>query len=378
MDRRDRFEGGASETPPLSEIYLYLAGTCNLRCRHCWIDPGFGTESQRFLPWSELRKIFVQAQELGLRAVKLTGGEPLMHPEILDILRGLHQMGLKLRMESNGTLIGDRQAEVLRETGTDVSISLDGPTAELHDSLRGVPGAFDRALRGVESLCKQGWPPFQIIACLHQGTRPVLADMVRLAEDLGAGSLKINVVNSMGRSAEMERQGELLSVAEVLDAYRGLMTKLPEGALIRVFFDVPPAFKSLAELRAQARCSCGILNILGILSTGRASLCGIGEHLPALDFGNPLEVGLRTIWESNPTLQGIRDRLPDALGGVCGRCVFRRHCMGKCLAHNYWATGDLFAGFQFCQQALDAGLFPAKRLVRPRSQPEAGAREVAP
>ena len=145
-----------------------------------------------------------------------------------------------------------------------------------------------------------------------------------------------------------------------------------------MFFDVPPAFKSLAELRAQARCSCGILNILGILSTGRASLCGIGEHLPALDFGNPLEVGLRTIWESNPTLIDIREHLPDALGGVCGRCVFRRHCMGKCLAHNYWATGDLFAGFQFCQQALDAGLFPAKRLVRPRNQPEAGVQEVVP
>jgi hypothetical protein len=50
--------------------------------------------------------------------------------------------------------------------------------------------------------------------------------------------------------------------------------------------------------------------------------------------------------------------------------------MGKCLAHNFWATGDLFAGFQFCQQALDAGLFPAKRLLRPRTQ--ARAPEVAP
>jgi radical SAM protein with 4Fe4S-binding SPASM domain len=174
----------------------------------------------------------------------------------------------------------------------------------------------------------------------------------------------------------MEQQGELLSVAEVLDAYRGLMTALPEGTPIRVFFDVPPAFKSLAEIRGQAQCSCGILNILGILSTGRASLCGIGERVAALDFGNPLEVGLRTIWESNPTLLDIREHLPDALGGVCGKCVFRRHCMGKCLAHNYWATGDLFAGFQFCQQALDAGLFPAKRLVRPRRQPEAGVQEV--
>jgi SynChlorMet cassette radical SAM/SPASM protein ScmF len=361
----------------LREIYLYLAGTCNLRCRHCWIDPGFGTESQRFLPWPLLRKIVVEAQELGLRAVKLTGGEPLLHPEILDVLRGLREMGLRLRMESNGTLIGERQAKVLRETGTEVSVSLDGPTADLHDRLRGVPGAFERTLRGVECLTKQGWPPFQIITCLHRGTRPVLPDMVRLTEELGIASLKINVVNSMGRSVEMERQGELLSVAEVLDAYRDLMSSLPEGNKPRVFFDVPPAFKSLREIRGQANCSCGILNILGILSTGHASLCGIGERVAALDFGNPLEIGLRQIWESNPTLLAIREHLPDALGGVCGKCVFRRHCMGKCLAHNYWATGDLFAGFQFCQQAYDAGLFPARRLLRPRSRPGASAEEVA-
>jgi len=362
----------------LQEIYLYLAGTCNLRCRHCWIDPGFGTESQRFLSWSELRKIIVQAQELGLRAVKLTGGEPLLHPEILPILRGLHQMGLKLRMESNGTLIGDREAEALRETGADVSISLDGPTAELHDSLRGVTGAFDRTLRGVESLTKQGWPPCQIIVSLHRGTRPVLADMVRLAGVLGARSLKINVINSMGRSAEMERQGELLSVAEVLDAHRDLMSSLPEGNQVRVFFDLPPAFKSLAEIRAQAQSTCGILGILGILSTGHASLCGIGERVAALDFGNPLEIGLREIWENSPTLQAIREHLPDGLSGVCARCVFRRHCLGKCLAHNFWATGDLFAGFQFCQQALDAGLFPAKRLMQLRAKPRASAEEIAP
>jgi hypothetical protein len=51
--------------------------------------------------------------------------------------------------------------------------------------------------------------------------------------------------------------------------------------------------------------------------------------------------------------------------------------MGKCLANTYWATGDLFAGFPFCQEALDQGLFPAKRLVRPRGQPRTSS-EAAP
>ena len=60
--------------------------------------------------------------------------------------------------------------------------------------------------------------------------------MVRLAENLGVASLKVNVVNSMGCSAEMQRQGELLSVAEVLDAHHGLVPSIPAGTKLRVFF----------------------------------------------------------------------------------------------------------------------------------------------
>jgi SynChlorMet cassette radical SAM/SPASM protein ScmF len=351
--------------PPLAELYVYLAGTCNLRCRHCWIDPAQQVAPRHFLPWSDLRDILVQARDLGLRAVKLTGGEPLLHPEFLDVLRGVHRMGLQVRVESNGTLVDERHAEALGEAGAVISLSLDGPTALLHDRLRGVPGAFVAACNGAKRLRERGLP-FQVITCLHRGTQAVLPEMVSLAERIGADSLKVNIVNSIGRSNQMRRQGELLSVAEVLAVHRDLMSARP-ASRIAVVFDVPPAFKSLAELRAHAQCSCGILNVLGILSDGRASLCGIGTHVPALDFGRPLPAGLRLIWEDNPVLRGIRERLPDGLAGVCARCVFRRHCMGKCLAHNYWSTGDLFAGFAFCQEAHAAGLFPERRLVQ-RSQ----------
>ncbi|HNX51405.1 MAG TPA: radical SAM protein, partial [Thermoanaerobaculaceae bacterium] len=72
--------------PPLHTIYFYVTGSCNLRCRHCWIDPV--TESQRstlHLPWRELKPIFEEARALGLSSVKLTGGEPFLHPAMPQI-----------------------------------------------------------------------------------------------------------------------------------------------------------------------------------------------------------------------------------------------------------------------------------------------------
>jgi hypothetical protein len=144
-------------------------------------------------------------------AVTLTGGEPPIHPEILDILRELRLRGLKFRVESDGTPIGDQQAQLLRDTATSVSISPDGPTAELHHDLRGVPGAFDRALGGVETLIKEGRLPFQIIAFLRRGTRPVLA-----AKGWRPGGRAVMPMNVLGNSMRpCLRPGTLVIVEEV-------------------------------------------------------------------------------------------------------------------------------------------------------------------
>jgi molybdenum cofactor biosynthesis enzyme MoaA len=78
--------------PPLNTLYLYLTEGCNLRCRHCWIEPPHQSARRQYptLEPGLLRHILHQAKPLGLSSVKLTGGEPLMHPrigEILEILR---------------------------------------------------------------------------------------------------------------------------------------------------------------------------------------------------------------------------------------------------------------------------------------------------
>lgn len=349
--------------PPLSQIYLYITGSCNLNCRHCWIEPTFGAKIKKYLPWTTLRPIFEEGRTLGLTSVKITGGEPFLHPEMNDMLYALHEMGLALRMETNGTLIGPNEAKALKDTGTWFSISIDGATAELHDDLRGVQGSFKRTLKGIECVRNEGLN-FQIITCLHRNNRDFLPDMITLAWELGAGSLKVNPITDDGRGAQMDAQGELLSVAEVLDVRKALLEQVDFGDDFKVFFDVPPAFKSLPEIRENSLGTCGILNILGILHDGTAGLCGIGEHVADMNFGSLLEPGaLRRVWVENAVLGSIRENLPENLGGICGQCMFKHYCLGKCVAHTYTSEGSLFEGFPFCQQAYEQGLFPETRIV---------------
>ena len=89
---------------PLNQIYFYLTDECNLRCRHCWIAPKYQTEGKaaRALDLELFRHIVDQAKPLGLSAVKLSGGEPLIHPQISEILDYLRCQDLSLSIESNG------------------------------------------------------------------------------------------------------------------------------------------------------------------------------------------------------------------------------------------------------------------------------------
>ncbi len=94
-------------------MYLYLSGSCNLACRHCWINPRHEDTATRVLPLDVIRHIVEQAQALGLAFVKLTGGEPLLHPQALDLIRFIHGAGLAVTIETNGTRVGPAEAAAL-------------------------------------------------------------------------------------------------------------------------------------------------------------------------------------------------------------------------------------------------------------------------
>jgi len=343
---------------PLKTIYFYNKN-CNLRCRHCWIVPGFNEESEGEMTFPEVRELISQGQELGLKGVKLLGGEPLLLPYIRELIDLLISERLKVMIETNGTLVDDDIAGRLAASDPFVSISLDGSQEQIHSLLRGNPGSFHEAVAGIQKLVRRNIRP-QVIFCLHAGNKADLAATVALARNLGASSIKINFISDMGRAQDME--GERLSVQEFIDIYHCFCEKSSDD--FKVVFDIPPAFQSVVSLaRKENLRVCGIKNIIGVLSNGDLSICGIGNIDKGLVLGNLRTHSLASVWKYDKTVRMIRENLPEKLGGVCRRCMFKKTCMGRCIANTYHSTGSLLDGDLFCGEAYRIGLFPETRLI---------------
>jgi radical SAM protein with 4Fe4S-binding SPASM domain len=104
------------------------------------------------------------------------------------------------------------------------------------------------------------------------------------------------------------------------------------------------------------------LGILGVIASGHYALCGIGEQVPDLVFGEVGKDLLEEVWRENAILKALREGLPERLEGVCGRCLMKQRCLGSCVAQNYYSKGSLWAPYWFCEQAEEASLFPTSRL----------------
>jgi len=359
--------------PPLRTFYIYLSDNCNMRCRHCWIEPRFTNgkpDPGRVVDLDALRAAVCEGKTLGLSTAKLTGGEPMLHPHFLEVADMLSAEGLGLTVETNGTLMTAEAACHLKEKTklTFVSVSLDGADARTHDAFRGITGAFDGALRGLSHLVNAGFKNTQIIMSVHRGNRAQVEAVVGLATERGAASVKLNPVTRTGRGATMHERGEGLDFDELMELARYIDFDLGSRAPIDVILSMPPALSSLRKLgRFGGSCGdCGVRGILGILGTNHYALCGIGATCPEFLYGQLGKDSVAEIWLTNPTILHLRRALADVdnFPGICARCIFARACRTGCVADNYTQTGQLLAPNWMCTEAVRRGLFPASRAQR--------------
>ncbi len=342
----------------LATIYFYITGGCNLRCRHCWITPD-STEGD--MDAGSVKEMICQAKEMDVKNIKITGGEPFLRKDIFEILHFMKDNGIAMTMETNGTFIGDKEAKELKKIGlSHISVSIDSFDPGFHDDFRGVKGSFSMAVDGVKALREAGFRP-QVIASIYRKNVKDIKEIVLFVKSIGAGSLKLNPITCVGRGENMYKDNELLSVEEIIELERYIDKEVQPCINIPILLDIPPAFKKMSYVKKH-RGTCGILNMIGVLSDGTISMCGIGKEVAALNMGNIKKDRLEEVWRNDPTLLSIREGIPDKLEGVCSECIFKRLCLGKCRADAYHRAQSLTAPFYFCQEAFDKGLFPEKRM----------------
>lgn len=353
----------------LNTIYFYLTEGCNLKCRHCWIAPKFQNKDAKWpsLDFELFKDIVRQGKELGMSGVKLTGGEPLIHPDILKILDYIKEQGLHLTIETNGVECTPEIAgKIVQCKRNFVSVSLDGTDSKTHEWVRGVPGCFEGALNGIRNLVKVGIRP-QIIMSVMSLNKNQMEGIVKLAEKEKARSVKFNLVTPTARGEQMHDAGQTLSTQELIDIGHWVENTLAPSSKIRVVYSHPIAFRPLKRIATHPSGKCGIFGIVGVLGSGKYALCGIGATVPELIFGDAKECKLEDVWNNNQVLNDIRKGLPSKLNGICGDCLMKDKCLGACVAMNYYRHKDLFAPQWYCEEAQKAGLFPESR-IRPGSK----------
>jgi radical SAM protein with 4Fe4S-binding SPASM domain len=341
-----------------------LTYRCNLACEHCYLDAGgtpqVGTEN--FADRSELgtEECFRVIDEIANFAPEcitiLTGGEPLLRRDILEIVRRASERGLWVVVGTNGVRITENVATRLKEAGArGLSLSLDALDPDRHDGFRKVRGAWRNTVEGAEILNRTGLPFIvQTTAGAHNlGELDAIADFAY--ERLAAKVWNLYFLVPTGR-------GQFVSditpaqYDEVLASLYRIQGKYNRRMLVNAKC-APHYIKTVLEnaLRpvsgqggvpirtysgGAGGCPAGT-HYMGIRPNGDVTPC---PYLPVF-AGSLRNASLADLWTSSELFTGIRQRT--SLGGRCGECEMNGHC-GGCRARAFGMTGDLMSEDPLC------------------------------
>jgi radical SAM protein with 4Fe4S-binding SPASM domain len=290
-----------------------------------------------------------------------SGGEPLCRVDLFHLIDKARRQGLIAALATNGTLIDGPRARQIRDSGiARVSVSLDGATTEVHDRMRQIPGAFDRAIEGIRHLREQQ-VPFQINVTLTKQNAGQLQEVYDLARSLGAVAVHVFMLVPVG-CGRVLAETDMLSPPQYEEIMRDIFAIESRGQ-IQIKVTCGPHYERVKrELRIadfglrisgdglnpqsairnpQSKGCLAGLGVLFVSHRGDVYPCG---YLP-VNCGNILDERLSRIWDENGDLARMRD--VTALEGKCGVCGYKRVC-GGCRGRAFAATGNYMAEEPFC------------------------------
>lgn len=323
-----------------------LTRACNLNCQHCRASSIREPEKDE-LSTEEIKEITDEIADIG-NILILTGGEPLVRNDIYEIANYANNKGLRVVLASNGTLFTDKNVKKLKEVGVQrVSVSLDGATAESHDKFRGVEGAFDDVVEGIEIL-KDNDLPFQVNTTITKKNVNHIRDILKLTQKLGAVALHIFLLVPTGRGENLEDQE--ISPQKYEKVLNWFYEKQDEVDLDFKATCAPHYYRIMAQrdgkfskkgLNAKTGGCLGGKAYCFISRTGKVYPCG---YLP-VKAGDVTKSGFKDIWKNSKVFEDLRK--PEKLKGKCGKCEYKKLC-GGCRARAYSATGDYLEEEPYC------------------------------
>ena len=326
-------------------IQWHITNFCNLRCKHCYQDD---FSKRNDLDWSGLKKVsdnvlFTLTEWDQTACLHLTGGEPLLKPELFPLLNDLDQQSMveELGIITNGLLIDRDLTERLSEFSKlkKIKVSLDGADIETNDSIR-QKGTFEKVMQNLSLIKKEKRFEIFLMFTVMKKNFKGLPSLFKLCQDLGIDGLIIERFIPLGRGKEI--MNEVLSQEEWKEMIGMLLDFFPpdgeEPSLL-------PYQAFQVDLNGEEPELLGAPCVIGV-----DGLCIMpdGNVLPCRRFpisiGNLLNQSLREIWEKSELLEKLRRK--ESLKGKCGGCKIDgcRGCRSLALA----LTGDYLSEDPHC------------------------------
>lgn len=331
---------------------IEITTKCNLRCSYCshFDSPG---ETETDLPTEEWLQFFNELKECSVIDVCLTGGEPFLRKDIIQLIEGIIANRMRFSFLSNGILINDDIASFLKSTRrcNNIQISIDGPGPETHDATRG-KGSFEKAIAGLLTLKKHNLP-INVRVTINKHNYKELEEIAKfLLEDVGLNSFSTNSASHLGlcRTNKDDVQLNALEFSECIETLLKLEKKYNGriGALAgplacgKHWLEMESAYKNnLPEIPGcgHLRSCGGVFSKMAILADGTMVPC---SQMPHIKLGKINQDSLAHVWLNHPELIRLRERrdIPLEKFQYCFGCKYIPYCRGGCPAIAFSLMGD--------------------------------------
>jgi radical SAM protein with 4Fe4S-binding SPASM domain len=362
-------------------LFWETTAGCNLECIHCRRLDVSKQLMQSDLTTMEALQFVRNLAEFAQPILVLSGGEPLFRPDIFQIATHATEHGLPVALATNGTLIDERMAHAIVDSGIQrVAISIDGADETTHDNFRRQPGSLAAALNGFRHLRRLGMS-MQINCTVTKHNVHQIDTLYAAAKELGADALHLFMLVPVGCGVQIA-ESNALPAEEYERVLNWMYDKSQERALHLKATCAPHYFRILRQRAAadhvhiEASHSHGKPEQVAARVTGHghhggrgggspnmaamtkgclagSAICFVshtGEVFPCgylpVSAGNVKRQSMQDIWEQSEIFARLRD--VEQLEGKCGLCEFKRICLG-CRARAFYAMhGNYMAEEPFC------------------------------
>ncbi len=323
---------------------------CDLVCKHCRAEARPSRDPAE-LSTKEAKNLLDSFSRAQVPLVILTGGDPAKRPDLVELIDYGNKLGLTMGLTPSATpLVTSKLLTQLKNAGLSrLAMSLDGLTAEVHDSFRGRPGSFDLTIATLE-LARELGIPTQVNTTLHADNLGKLEQLAELMSELGITLWSVFVMVPTGR-AKVSLMPTAYEIEAALSELLGISKRVP----FAIKTTAAPHYRRLALMDEKTTSAQVVIGMRGKqamwVNEGRGFLfiSHTGEIFPSgflpRSCGNVRQVDPIAIYQAHPTFRLLRDS--NRLKGKCLACNYRKVC-GGARARAYAMTGDLMESDPLC------------------------------